>query len=197
MAHDNNILVTEIPLDQFCEHDYAKQLAGYVSESETAIKDIFDKTWEMRGPVWCGFEHPHISTILYYLVLAACCLQGRREAELFRLCWTRPPLQSNLCAGADGEEWANQARMINSHVEQALIEESVHHQRDPRNQGIMAFYEGKFRELYEEAAEEYDSFQRRQERMVKDMRSHREDVHSSQESWEEALRNGDPAAFCD
>jgi len=170
-----------------------------MSINTNIISDIFEKTKEMAN-FWINYgaehtENPQTSHILYYLSLTAGYLKGKEEAEVFQYKWNE--IKNKLKEGSDEQDWMNQSNMIQSHLEQALKEESVHNPEDTKNQGIANFYKNKFPELYKNAKTEYENFQKKQKDMVKAMQEHHKEIFSSQESWEEALRNGDPAALCD
>ena len=155
------------------------------------INDIFDKTDKILN-LWTTMDvdyndNPQVSHILYYLSLTAGYLKSKEEAEVFQKKWNET--KENIKLGSDEEDWLNQSHMINSHLEQALREESVHNPKDNRNRGIALFYEEKFPQLYEAAKTERDNFQKQQDNMVKGMQEHYEHVHSSTENW--------LAAFCD
>jgi hypothetical protein len=163
------------------------------------IRDIFTKTNDIMK-LWTDFgaehtENPQVSHILYYLSLTAGYLKSEEEAKVFQEKWNE--IKDNIKSGSDKQDWLNQSHMINSHLGQALKEESVHSPSDSRNIGIARFYEEAFPKLYSSAKNEYGIFQKQQELMVERMRKHHEEVFSSQESWEDALRRGDWAALCD
>jgi hypothetical protein len=65
------------------------------------------------------------------------------------------------------------------------------------NPGIEPFYKNIFPKLYEAAKTERDSFEKQQNEIVKGMQKHHDEVFSSQESWEAAVRRGDPMAWVD
>ena len=161
-------------------------------ENTEIIQDIFYRTKEIVGPVVIGMENPQASHILYYLSLTAGYLKGENEAKVFEKEWNE--IKDKVEQGADRQDWLNQSNMINSHLEQALREESVHNPNDSRNIGIAKFYQDNFQRLYEDAKKEYKNFK---EDPARELREHYEEINRSQESWEEALRRGDPAAFCD
>lgn len=172
-----------------------------MNDSETKnveiIKDIFTKTNKILGPVWAQEENPQISHILYYLSLVAGYLKGKEEAVVFHELWEVEGFKDLLKSGADFQDWLNHSNMINKHSEQALLEESVHSPSASNNPGILWFYENKFDQLYQDAKKEYDTFQKKKDEMVKGMQAHHESVFSSQDSWEDALRRGDPMALVD
>ncbi|MEA3414246.1 MAG: hypothetical protein U9Q99_01845, partial [Nanoarchaeota archaeon] len=162
-------------------------------------KDIFEKTDKIMH-LWtnCGAEHtenPQVSHILNYLGLTACYLKSEEEAKYFKENWDKT--KNSIKSGSDKQDWLNQSHMINSHLEQALKEENVHNPKDNRNLGIKKFYENKFSSLYSQAKKAYDNFQKSQNTMVTATQKHHEEVFSSQESWEEAVRRGDPMAWVD
>jgi len=168
-------------------------------DNKEKLKDIFEKTDKILG-LWTDYgaehtENPQVSHILNYLCLTACYLKGEEEAKYFQGKWNK--FKDTIKSGSDRLDWLNQSRMINSHLEQALKEESVHNPKDTRNLGIEHFYENTFSELYNQAKKAYDSFQKSQDEMVTAMQKHHEDVFSSQESWEDAVRRGDPMAWVD
>ena len=156
------------------------------------ISDIFNKTKEIMGPVVINMENPQMSHILYYLSLTACYLKSKEEAEVFKNYWNN--IKEKIKSGADQMDYLNQAHMLEAHIEQALKEESVHNPKSLENIGIAPFYENKFPHLFQEAKKEYELFKKDP---AKGLREHYEDIFSSQEKWEDALRRGDPAAFCD
>jgi hypothetical protein len=163
------------------------------------INDIFDKTkdilylWTTMGVEYN--DNPQVSHILNYLSLTAGYLKSKEEAKIFKDKWE--DMKETIKSGSNWDDWMNQSNMIRSHLEQALLEESVHNPKDERNIGVAHFYDNTFNRLYEDAKKEYESFQKKQDDMVKGMRDHYEHVHSSTENWLAALRDGDPAAFCD
>lgn len=164
------------------------------------IEDIFEKTKEIIKPLWLNqgakhTENPQISHVLYYLSLTAGYLKSKEEAEVFQHQWNK--IKESLKEGSDEQDWLNQSKMINSHLEQALLEEGVHNPNATENIGIASFYENNFSELHKGAKTEYEKFQKQKNNMVKAMQDHYKDVHSSPEKWLAALRRGDPAAFCD
>lgn len=164
-----------------------------------SINDIFDKTDKILN-LWTTMDveyndNPQVSHILYYLSLTAGYLKGREEAEVFQKKWDE--MKEKIKLGSDEDDWLNQSQMIRSHLEQALREESIHNPKDNRNNGIAQFYENNFPKLYEAAKTEYNTFQKSQDEMVKGIQRHHAEVFASQESWERALRNGDPMALVD
>jgi len=161
------------------------------------IEEIFTKTNEILTPIWSDEENPQISHILYYLSLLAGYLKGKEEAKKFGQYWEVKEFQNLLESGADRMDWLNQSNVINAHFRQALREESIHSPESNMNLGISKFYQRKFESLFQEAQNEYTSFQQQKDQMVKGMQQHHNDVFSSQESWEAALRRGDPTALCD
>lgn len=163
------------------------------------IRDIFDKTNDIMR-LWTDFgaehtENPQVSHILYYLSLTAGYLKNKEEGKVFEEKWNE--IKYLVKTGSDEQDWLNQSNMINSHLKQALKEESVHSPSNSRNMGIAKFYDEKFPKLYSDAKQEYETFQKQKESMVEGMRKHHEEIFSSQESWEDALKRGDWAAFCD
>ena len=163
--------------------------------NQERIINIFDKTKKILYPVWADYENPQISHILYYLSLAAGYLKDQKEAKVFQKNWEE--IKKFIKDGADKMDFLNQARTIESHLEQALREKSVHNPKDTRGIGIAKFYETLFPKLYQDAKTEYEKFQKRQDDMVKAMQRHHEEVFSSQEAWEAALERGDPMALVD
>ena len=73
----------------------------------------------------------------------------------------------------------------------------MHYPKSQENIGIASFYKYHFQELYQTAKEEYESFQAKQDNMVKTMQTHHEEIFSNQEAWESALERGDPMALVD
>ncbi len=137
--------------------------------NEDRIRDIFEQTGKIIR-IWTGFgnKNPQIPHILNYLCLTACYLKKDGEAKSFQENWNK--IKNNLKKGADEQDWLNQSQMINSHLEQAIREESVHDPEDDRNKGIKQFYEKNFPSLYFKAKTEYERFQKNQNEMVASMR---------------------------
>jgi hypothetical protein len=133
--------------------------------------------------------------VLYYLSLTACYLKSKEEAEVFKNHWDK--IKDSIKSGSDKMDYLNQAHILEKHIEQALAEEDVHNPKSLENIGIATFYENNFSKLYENARLEYTKFQEGQDKMVKGMQSHHEEVFKTQESWEAALRRGDPMALVD
>jgi hypothetical protein len=167
------------------------------------INDIFDKTDKILN-LWTTMDveyndNPQVSHILYYLSLTAGYLKGKEEAEVFKSKWES--MKEKIELGSDEDDWLNQSHMIISHLEQALREEDVHNPKktlqSEMNPGIEPFYENQFSKLYEAAKIERDNFQKKQDDIVKGMQQHHAEVFASQESWEAAVRRGDPMAWVD
>ena len=164
-------------------------------KNEEIIRNIFEKTESILNPVWVNYTNPQMSHILYYLSLTAGYLKSKEEAEVFRENWEK--IKDKIKDGSNPNDFLNQSNMINSHLEQALREESVHNPIDSRNRGVARFYESEFPELYKDAKQEYEGFQKGQDEMVKVMQKHHDEVFSSQEVWEAAFKRGDPMALVD
>lgn len=160
------------------------------------IEEIFSKTKKIIYPLSHGEENPHISHILNYLCLLSCHLKGKDEAEKFNELWDEG-FQEKLKSCADAQDWMNQWYMTKQHLEQALKEEGVHNPTRGESKGAIFFYEKYFQKLYPKAKECFENFQKTKDNEVHAMQKHHEEVFSSQESWEDALRRGDPTALCD
>jgi hypothetical protein len=167
------------------------------------IDDIFNKTksilnlWKTEGVEYN--DNPQVSHILYYLSLTAGYLKGKKEAKIFEKNWNE--IKDTIKSGSDQDDWLNQGNMIRCHLEQALAEESVHNPKSTldsdMNIGIARFYENTFPKLYEEAKKERDEFNKKNQDYAKSLQKHHAEVFATQESWEEALRRGDPMALVD
>lgn len=164
------------------------------------INDIFDKTRKISGHLWTNMyppklENTQMSHILYYLSLTACYLKSKEEAEIFKTRWEE--IKSDIEEGANKRDWLNQGHLIRAHLEQALREENVHNPKARENLGVAHFYENQFPHLYENAKLEYEQFQKKQNDLAEGMRKHHTEIFATQESWEAALRRGDPMALVD
>ncbi len=164
------------------------------------IKNIFAKTNSILKPLWLDYgaehtENNQVSHVLYYLSLTAGYLKSKEEAKVFQDEWEK--IKNDIKEGSSKFDWLNQGNIIKSHLEQALLEESIHHPNDNRNLGISYFYENIFPNLYESAKKEYENFQKKKNETLEKMRKHHEEIFSTQEKWEAALRRGDPMALVD
>lgn len=165
-------------------------------QGKEIIEEVFSKTKGIIYPLWHHEENPHISHILNYLCLLSCHLNSKEEAEKFNELWDSK-FQESLRSCADPQDWINQWYMTKQHLEQALKEEGVHDPTIGESKGVRFFYEKSFQKLYLQAKESFENFQKMKNDQVLAMQKHHEEIFSSRESWEDALRRGDSTALCD
>lgn len=150
------------------------------------INDIFEKTKAITKSIIQGVENPQMTSVMNYLLATSVYLNGREEISRFKKNWVK--ISNKIKPGIEGCIWEKYYRTIHNNVRQAPKEE------EDNNSDLAYFYQDTFLRMYGEAKIKHDNFNKN---FGDRRREHYEYIFSTKENFEEALRRGDSAAFCD
>ncbi len=150
------------------------------------IEDIFNRTRSITKLIIPNQENLQIVSIMNYFLVTSLYLNGRREVSKFKKNWTE--ISNQLKQGIDKNIWREYYNSIHNNVNSRLTHEEVSYNE------LANFYQNIFLRMYGEAKMKYDSYYKN---FGDRRREHYEYIFSTNARFEEALSNGDPAAFCD
>jgi len=150
------------------------------------IGDIFERTRLIIGSIQSNKENPQIVPIMNYLLVTATYLKGGDEVNYFKKNWVE--INDKIKQGLEENIWREYYMSINRIINHGLNQKRIF------DNELANFYDNTFLRMYGEAKMKHDSYNKN---FGDKRREHYEYIFSTKARFEEALFNGDPAAFCD